>query len=483
MRKLVVILCAPVDNLNMQEALARIEEFIIEGHKTGKTHQIATVNADFVVKALSDPELRHLLQEADMATADGMPLVWGARLLGTPLEERVAGADMVPALAEISAQKGYSMFFLGGAPGMAARAGEILQAKHPDLNIVGVISPPQSSVLEMDPSIIEKIKNARPDILLVAFGNPKQEKWIGMYGRELGVPVMIGVGGTFDFITGQTKRAPLWMQNIGMEWLYRLAQEPKRLWKRYVVDLAAFGSFFVRQWWMTRGRQIPSPLLPEADVMVIDKIAILNIVGQVDFRNSSTITQKGQQALETTPNLIVNLEQTTFLDSTGIGALVGLAKRARDAGGQMKLAAVPESVMKVLTMLRLNQFFEFIKRIEEGLGFSKSTNYKSGERVGKWRVYHVPRRFDAESGPEITEACSQLLHETSHLILDFTDTVFLGSAGLAALLNINRLALEKSGMLRLSSCSDDVNQVIKMVRFDKVFSIYRDVASATSDPS
>ncbi|MCI0531957.1 MAG: WecB/TagA/CpsF family glycosyltransferase, partial [candidate division Zixibacteria bacterium] len=443
MRKLVVILCAPVDNLNMQEALARIEEFIIEGRKTGKTHQIATVNADFVVKALTDPELRHLLQEADMATADGMPLVWGARLLGTPLEERVAGADMVPALAEIAARKGYSMFFLGAAPGVAGRAGEILRARHPALNIVGIVSPPEGSVLEIDPSIIEKIKNTKPDILLVAFGNPKQEKWIGMYGRELGVPVMIGVGGTFDFIAGHTKRAPLWMQNIGLEWLHRLVQEPKRLWKRYVVDLFSFGSFFVRQWWMTRGEQIPSPLLPETDVMVIDKIAILNIVGRVDFTNSSTITQKGQEALEAAPNLIVNLEQTAFLDSTGIGALVGLAKRARDAGGQMKLAAVPESVMKVLTMLRLNQFFEFIKHIEEGLGFSSSKASKSNERIGKWRVYHVPRRFDAESGPEIKETCSQLLHETSHLILDFTDTTFLGSAGLAALLNINRLAQEK----------------------------------------
>ncbi len=486
MRKLVIILCAPIDNLNMQEALARMEDFIREGRKTGKTHQIATVNADFVVKALSDPELRHLLQEVDMATADGMPLVWGARLLGTPLEERVAGADMVPALAELSARKGYSMFFLGAAPGIAARAGDILRAQYPDLKIVGILSPPPSSVLEMDPAILEKIKEAKPDILLVAFGNPKQEKWIGMYGRALGVPVMIGVGGTFDFIAGQTKRAPLWMQRIGMEWLFRLAQEPQRLWKRYVIDLAAFGSFFIRQWWIMRGQPLPSPLLPQADVVIIDQIAILNIVGRIDFRSSSTITQQGHQALEITPHLIVNLEKTTFLDSTGVGALVGLAKRVRDAGGQMKLAAVPESVMKVLTMLRLNQFFEFIKRVEEGLGMSKSNAHPSGERpverAGKWHIYRVPRRFDAETGPEITEACSQRLHETGHLVLDFTETTFLGSAGLAALLNINRLAQEKGGALRLSACSEDVNQVIRMVRFDKVLSIYKDVSSATSAP-
>ncbi len=485
MRKLIIILCTPIDNLNMQEALARIEEFIAEGRKTGKTHQIATVNADFVVKALTDPELRQLLQEVDMATADGMPLVWGARLLGTPLEERVAGADMVPALAELSARKGFSMFFLGAAPGVATRAGEILQAQYPNLKIVGILSPPPSSVLDMDHAIIEKIKTAKPDILLVAFGNPKQEKWIGMYGRELGVPVMIGVGGTFDFIAGQTKRAPLWMQRSGLEWVFRLAQEPKRLWKRYVVDLTAFGWFFVRQWWFTRGQGLPSPLLPQADIMIIDQTAVLNVVGRIDFRSSSTITLQGHQALEITPHLIINLEKTAFLDSTGVGALVGLAKRARDAGGQMKLAAVPEPVMKTLTMLRLNQFFEFIKRIEDGLGHAKAGDTPSTkpapERTGKWHIYRVPRRFDAETGPEITEASSTRLHETGHLILDFTETTFLGSAGLAALLNINRLAQEKGGALRICACSEDVSQVIRMVRFDKVLSIHKDIASATAD--
>jgi N-acetylglucosaminyldiphosphoundecaprenol N-acetyl-beta-D-mannosaminyltransferase len=481
MRKLVILLCAPIDNLNSQETLARIEEFIHTGRRTGKTHQIATVNADFVVKALADPELRQLLQEVDMATADGMPLVWGARLLGTPFEERVAGADLVPALAEISARKRFSMFFLGAAPGVAARAAEILRAQYPGLNVVGIISPPPSSLLEMDPAIVEAIKNAKPDILLVAFGNPKQEKWIGMYGRELGVPVMMGVGGTFDFIAGQTKRAPLWMQQIGLEWLFRLLQEPRRLWKRYVVDLATFGSFFVRQWWITRQKPVPAPLLPQTEVMLIDQVAVLNIIGRVDFSNSLSVTQRGYEALAATPHLIVNLEQATFLDSTGVGAFVGLAKRAREEGGSLKLAAVPEAVMKVFTMLQLNHFFEFIPHIQAGLGTSHLPPIKPGEQVGKWHVYPLPRRFDAENGPDILAACTHLLQTTPYLILDFKDTVFLSSAGLAVVLNLNRLAGEQGGALRLAACSDDVYQVIKMVRFDKVFTIFRDLATATAD--
>src|SRR3954464_7016393 len=144
MRKLLIILGVPVDDLNMSEALARLEEFIRIGRATGKSHQIATVNADFVVNSLHDPELRRILQESDMATADGMPLVMGARMLGVPLTGRVTGADMVPALAERAAQKGYSVYLLGARPGIAKQAAYILQSRNPGLNIVGVVSPPNT---------------------------------------------------------------------------------------------------------------------------------------------------------------------------------------------------------------------------------------------------------------------------------------------------------------------------------------------------
>src|SRR6185503_16737239 len=152
MRKLLIILGVPVDDLNMAEALERLEDFIRIGRSTGKSHQIATVNADFVVNSLHDPELRRILQESDMATADGMPLVLGARLLGVPLTGRVTGADLVPALAERAAQQGYSIYLLGAQPGVAAQAAQVLQRNYPDLNIAGILSPPNCSILEMDQS-------------------------------------------------------------------------------------------------------------------------------------------------------------------------------------------------------------------------------------------------------------------------------------------------------------------------------------------
>jgi N-acetylglucosaminyldiphosphoundecaprenol N-acetyl-beta-D-mannosaminyltransferase len=502
MRRLIVILGIPIDDLNMEQALDRIEEFIQVGRSTGKTHQIATVNADFVVKAMKDPELRYLLQEADMATADGMPLVWGSRLLGVNIEARVAGADMVPALANRAAKNGYSIYFLGAAPGIAAQAANMLQDHNPELIVAGVKSPPYSSVIDMDPGIIDEIKAANPDVLLVAFGNPKQEKWIGMYGRELGVPVMIGIGGTLDFITGNTKRAPEWMQKTGLEWLHRLMSEPRRLWKRYAVDLVHFGTFFLRQWWAMRRGNVPTAVLPDTDLLMVDDKAVLNLQGKLMVNEYENFSQASQEALANTSQIIVNLAHTEFLDSSMIGALVGLAKQARDANGDVLLAAVPQTIQQTLSLLRLDHFFVIVDDVNAGLNYAFETEetavslqhipsssqngsiqLKNSETLvsvleSEWIVYKAPRRLDAVTAPDLTEICDQMLADNPYLILDLSETILLASAGLAALAKINRMADEKNGSLRVANCSEDVMRVIKMVRFDKVLSLYNDIDEA-----
>ncbi len=492
MRKLLIILNVPIDDLTMDEALERLDAFIVNGRKTGKVHQVATVNADFAVKALRDPELRYLLQEADMATADGMPLVWGARLLGVPLAGRVTGADMVPALAARAAQKGYSIYLLGAAPGVAARAGQILQEKYPGLEIAGVCSPPYSSIFEMDRAILADIKAAKPDILLVAFGNPKQEKWIGLYGRELGVPVMIGVGGTLDFIAGETKRAPEWMQQTGLEWVFRLAQEPRRLWRRYVVDLAAFGSFFVRQWWIMRQGKVPAPLLPAMDAVMVENTAVLAVPGRLTIENHRAFVEKGQAALTETPYLIINLAETTFLDSSALGALVGLAKQARDEGGKLWLAAVPAAIQRTLALMRLDRFFENVADVEAGLAARLARAQKARAPAvtrpatqvrGRWQMTKMPRRLDAATVAEATEMCTKLLAENPFLILDCSEMVFLTSAGLAMLAQLQRRAAGQGGTLRLADCSPDVLRVIQMTRFDRVLALFDNVTEAAAAAS
>lgn len=367
MRKLLIILGTPIDDINMSEALDRIEDFITTGRVTGKGHQIATINADFVVKSLHDAELRRILQEADMATADGMPLVWSARLLGVPIEGRVTGADMVPALAGRAAQKGYSLYFLGAAPGVAQKAAEILQQQYPSLKIAGIAAPSPEEVQAEDSTIIAECKAVNPDILLVAFGNPKQEKWIYRHAHELGIPVMIGVGGTFDFIAGVTKRAPYWMQQCGLEWVYRLLQQPGRLWKRYTTDFFGFGYFFLWQWWVMRQKGPTTPLLPTSELITVRETVIMNVQGRLDRSNQATFMEKAYRALAEQPYLIINLAQTEFLDSSAIGTLVALCKQAREKGGNLWLTNVPATIRQVFTLLRLDQFFAICHTVEDAL--------------------------------------------------------------------------------------------------------------------
>lgn len=369
MRKLLIILGVPVDDLTMSEALDRLESFIHQGRITGRTHQVTTVNADFVVNSLHDPELRLILQESDMATADGMPLVLGARLLGMPMADRVTGADLVPALAERAAEKGFSIFLLGAREGIAARAADILQERHCALKIAGVISPPNVAIQEIDRSILDHIRQAKPDILLVAFGNPKQEKWIRAYADYLQIPVCIGVGGTFDMIAGVTRRAPRWIQRAGLEWLYRLMQEPQRLWRRYVRDFGYFGYFFLRQWWALRHGDVLNQYLPTSEGIMIDKTIILSIEGRLDIHNYSAFVEQAEHALNKTPFLIVNLEHTKFLDSTALGALVALTNRARAAGGSLSLAAIPSDIARVLSLVRLDMFFDIYESVDAAITF------------------------------------------------------------------------------------------------------------------
>lgn len=485
MRKLLIILGVPVDDLTMESALERLEQFIAVGRATGKTHQVATVNADFVVNALHDPELRYILQTADMATADGMPVVLGARLLGVPLTGRVTGADLVPALAARAAAQGYSIFLLGAAPGIAAQAATILQEQHPRLQIAGVLSPPNRPITEMDPAVLDAIQQARPDILLVAFGNPKQEKWIHMHAHQLRVPVCIGVGGTFDMIAGVTRRAPLWMQQAGLEWIYRLMQEPGRLWKRYVRDMLHFGPRFVRQWWAMRRAPLTTlgseGITPEPAPEVRTQATVINIHGRLDITNCATLTDAAEQALDVHPVVVVNLADATFLDSSALGALVALANRARAAGGALRLAAVPPNILSILALVQLDRFFELYDDVQHARDHQHASTVAvpaSPTAPDDWAVVKMPRTVDSGTVSGLVERCAARLIDNPRLVLDFSDTVFLSSAGLSGMANLHHLSRKQGGELRIASCSRDVLHGIKLVQLDRVIPLYQDVSTA-----
>jgi len=242
----VTLLGVAFGNVTFTETLIRIEEMIT----SHQPHYVCTANVDFLVQARRDAELRRILNEAHLLLCDGLPLVWASRWLGSPLPERVAGSDLVPQLIRLAAKKNHRLFFLGATPEANEQAVANVRAQFPDVAIAGHYSPPFRPLPEMDhEEIAGRIRAVQPDILLVAFGCPKAEKWMAANYRALGVPVMIGVGGTIDFLAGRMKRAPLWMQRAGLEWIFRLSQEPRRLFRRYAMDFWHFGGAMIAESW------------------------------------------------------------------------------------------------------------------------------------------------------------------------------------------------------------------------------------------
>ena len=208
----------------------------------GPPLSVFSLNVDMAVKVRRDPAFGALLSRGSLVTADGMPIVWLGRALGVPLPERVAGSDLVPRLCVRCAGEGRSVYFLGAAPGVAARAAERLAGLAPGLRIAGVVSPPLG--FDRDPAalaaVIAGVREAAPDVVFVALGAPKQERLIVDHGKALGAKVLLGIGGSLDMAAGDVRRAPRRLQRAGAEWLWRLALEPRRLWRRYLVDDAAF---------------------------------------------------------------------------------------------------------------------------------------------------------------------------------------------------------------------------------------------------
>lgn len=203
-----------------------------------KSAYVVTPNVDHIVQLETNKELQAVYKNASLILTDGKPLLWIANWYGTPIKEKISGSDLFPLLCEMAAEKGYKMFFLGAAEGVAAKAAENLMNRFKGLQVVGTYSPPfgfEKDPVEMD-KIKSMIKEATPHILIVGLGCPKQEKFMYHHCAELGVPISFGLGASFDFEAGNIKRAPRWMANHGLEWLFRITQDPKRMAKRYLVD-------------------------------------------------------------------------------------------------------------------------------------------------------------------------------------------------------------------------------------------------------
>ena len=340
MNQPISVLGLPLAQVTLDQAVTRIEQMIAQRG----THQVATANLDFWLKSTTDPLLHRIIAGCDLVVADGMPLVWASRLLGAPLPERVTGIEIVPRLMELSSSKGYRVFLLGGGPGVADRTRALFETRLPGVQICGTFSPPVSELKDMDHSeIIDKVRAAQPDILLVGFGNPKQEKWIWMHRRQMGVPVSIGIGGSMDLLVGDLKRAPRWMQLSGLEWLGRLAQEPTRLAPRYAKDffglvsrlpLAIFAAVFQRSYKgpTTTSRTNDSNFLH------------LHIAGEVTGELQPVIERAVYECVVGSRMLCLHYDKVAYIDPIGMGLLLGARRTLYEAGLSLQAAHIPNRI-------------------------------------------------------------------------------------------------------------------------------------------
>ncbi|HMC11234.1 MAG TPA: WecB/TagA/CpsF family glycosyltransferase [Pirellulaceae bacterium] len=245
-----------IDPLRMDQAVAQIQAWIAD--PAGRCHFVVTPNVDHVVMLQHNAGLRAAYQDAGMVLVDGAPVLWSSRLLqpaGCGLPERVAGSDLVPALFQAADESQRpKVYLLGAAPGVADRAAANIRLRWPAVEVIGTYSPPlgfERDAAENE-AIISRIAATQPDVLIVGLGAPKQELWVHKHRERLAAKVALCVGATIDFLAGERSRAPIWMRNMGLEWLYRAASEPRRLAARYARDAVIFPRLIAQEWWRLR---------------------------------------------------------------------------------------------------------------------------------------------------------------------------------------------------------------------------------------
>lgn len=518
-----LILGIPVDDLSLDSAIEQTLGLAADYRRDGRPRQVVTVNVDFLTNALGwtpwsaprHPELLEILRRADLVTADGMPVVWLARLLGSPLRSRVTGADLVPALAAAMRDGGQSLFLLGGRGDIGQQAADKLLADHPGLRIAGVYSPfvhteGEAMLLSEadDAEIVSRINAASPDVLLIAFGNPKQEIWFHRNRHRLRAGVSIGIGGTFEFIVGRVARAPLWMQRTGLEWIWRITQDPKRLWKRYAVGFAKLAVMSVPmvlqyrlQRWRVRHRLPASgadtaaatptrPAAPSAIAREAEAVIVLPEVADADWVRG----QQQDAVWDAEPGVVLDFTATRFLDSTALGHLVRRWKARQNARQAVRAVGLEGS--EVVSLLKMTRTWDLF--IEGAVG-----RWPAADAAAAGASPPAPER--SASGPpsgaaeplvdgisvlQMTEAlaiasldgrldadrCASIDLTTlvtrlgpRDLVLDLSDLSFVDSTGLGLLFRMQRELEQADRRLVLCGMRPVVRQLMEITRLTRFF--------------
>ena len=448
----------------MAETLEQIDRLVAER----KPAYLVTANLDFAAQASEDVELQRILVEAEMVLCDGTPLVWASRLTGKPLRERVAGSDLVPKLAAHAANKSYRIFLLGGELSSLKGAAENLQRSFPALQTVHYYSPPFAPLHEFDnQQIVEEIRKANPDILLVAFGCPKQEKWIYMHYRKLGVPCCIGIGATVDFLAGKVSRAPAWVARTGLEWVYRMLQEPRRLAGRYIKDVV----FLVRQT-LRESRAIaaagPGSKTEQVPTTLSDGLEIISWYGALTSAHVEEFPMPSYKN-----SFVIDLSRVTNVDSRGLGTMLRLIRKAWAGNVAGCFLAPSRAVQLVVEVTRLDRILPLASTIEEArLLIAKDAAAACLRPVADEEsgvlLFTMPSRISAEVAEDFGRAVRaewDSRPSMREMVLDFGETDFIDSSGLGFLIRCHRMTAQREGSrLRLMNPRNNVLNVIKIAK-------------------
>ncbi len=351
----IAILGVSFDPMTLAGAVDRIAAMIA----ARSPHFVVTPNVDFLVQAQQDAELHQILVNADLVLCDGKPLVWASQWLGNALPGRVAGSDLVPLLLQRAAERGWKIFLLGGAEGVGAEAARRIAADYPALSTVAHYSPPLRTLAQMNhEEIVARVQAAKPDLVLVCFGCPKQEKWIFQNYRAAGVPVMIGAGGTVDFLAGRLKRAPHWMRRGGLESFFRLWQEPRRLFKRYAGDLFKFAPALFAQLWHAPARTAKKN--SSRNVLFSTPMAYgLKVQAGAQFHHEGLQGAPAfwAHAVDQQGHCLIDLSTVTSIDSTGLAFLAHWQRRLARVQRNLILFRPSAAVRAALARMHLTEKF------------------------------------------------------------------------------------------------------------------------------
>ena len=506
----IIVLGIPIDNQTMDETISSIFGMVDDYAADGRARQVATVNVDFVVNTLSwrlknirHPELLDILRRADLVTADGMPLVWISRLLGVPLKERVTGADLTPKLAEEAAKRQKSIFFLGGKGDVGQKAAHVLKHRYHDLKIAGVYSPfvhvdgeAIVSAEEQDAAVIERVNSSGADMLLIGFGNPKQEVWFHRNRDKLKVPVSIGIGGTFEFIVGSVSRAPEWMQKAGLEWIYRITQDPKRLIKRYFIGLFKFGMMVWPAILYYRYRRFLHRLSCKTDqsergTRPGQEAPFASNINEIKFpkRLDAAFLERSRDGLDrqlgTAGSVVLDFSETRFIDSSGLGYITKIWNRNAAKEKAVYMVAVGPEVVHFLKLNRIwdlfsEKIFKDVGEVSQQLkeeGPVASSSFAIERRTGHV-VISFFGRLDAPQIQKIHVDSMLADMGNDHCILDLSGLDFADSSGVGVLIKIQKHVSKQGRGCVLCNLPANVRQMLRITKVMPLFQIEKDIAAA-----